>query len=170
MHGAIYLQLRTGGELRRRAVRWAWSAFGLFVTLYVLTSAVTLIEFPDVTANFHRHPWLWVVPVLNVLAVANLPRSLAYDRPGAAFVSSGATIAAFTFLFGVALYPSLVASSTGPEFNLTVWKAASSKGALVNLLVATGIGMPFVLSYMAVTYWVFRKPARAGEFEVPKTM
>jgi cytochrome d ubiquinol oxidase subunit II len=158
MHGATYLQLRTDGELRRRAARWAWWAFGLFLTLYLLATVVTLIVFPGVTANFHKHTWLWVVPILNVLAVANLPRSLAFDRPGAAFMSSGATIAAFTFLFGAALYPNLVASTEGREFDLTVWKAASSEGTLQNLLVATGLGMPFVLSYTAVTYWVFRKP------------
>jgi cytochrome d ubiquinol oxidase subunit II len=167
MHGAIYLQLRTGGELRRRAERWAWWAFGLFLALYLLTTAVTLTEFPGVTANFQRYPWLWAAPVLNVLAVANLPRSLAAGRPAWAFVSSGATIAAFTFLFGVALYPNLVASTSGAEFDLTVWRAASSQGSLKNLLVATGLGLPFVLCYTAVTYWVFRKPGPVGGYEAP---
>jgi cytochrome d ubiquinol oxidase subunit II len=164
MHGAIYLQLRTTGKLRRRAERWAWRAYGLFVVLYLLTTAVTLIEFPGVAANFRAHPWLWVVPALNALAVANLPRSLYYDRPAWAFASSMATIAAFTFLFGAGLYPNLIASTRGAEYDLTVWKAAASQGALENLLVAVAIGLPFVLSYVAVTYWVFRKPSPAGEY------
>jgi cytochrome d ubiquinol oxidase subunit II len=158
MHGAIYLLMRTEGELRRRAERWARGAFGLFLALFLLTTAVTLAEFPSATANFQKHPWLWAVPVLNVLAIANVPRALYRGRPVWAFVSSGATIAAFTCLFGVALYPNLVASSSGSGYDLTVWKASSSPGALTNLLVAAGLGMPFILSYTAVTYWVFRKP------------
>ena len=128
MHGAIFVLLRTGGELRRRAMRWAWWAFGLFLALYLLTTAVTLIELPGATSNFGTYPWLWAVPVLNLLAIANLPWSLAHNRPRAAFVSSGATIAAFTCLFGAALYPNLVVSTLGPKFDLTVWKAASSQG------------------------------------------
>jgi cytochrome bd ubiquinol oxidase subunit II len=159
MHGAIYLQLRTEGQLRERVGRWAWRAFGLFLALFVVTTAVTVAAFPEATANFKKFPWLWVVPVLNVLAIANLPRALARGNPRWAFVSSGAVIAAFTFLFGVALYPNLVVSTLGAEYNLTVWKAASSKGTLVNLLIMAGISMPFVLGYTVITYRVFRKPA-----------
>jgi len=77
---------------------------------------------------------------------------------GAFFVM--AVIAAFTFLFGVALYPNLVVSSLGAEYNLTVWKASSSHGTLANLLIVAGIGMPFVLGYTVCTYWVFWKPGR----------
>ncbi len=158
MHGAIYLQLRTDGELRERVGRWAWRTFGLFLALFVLTTVATILAFPSTTTNFERYPWLWVVPALNVLAIANLPRSLTHGNPKLAFVSSGAVIAAFTFLFGVALYPNLVVSTLGAEHNLTVWRAASSRGTLGNLLIAAGIGMPFVLCYTIVTYRVFRKP------------
>src|SRR5262249_26402090 len=158
MHGAIYLQLRSEGELRERVDRWAWLAFGLFLALFLLTTAATIFTFPAATAAFERHPWLWVVPVLNVLAIANLPRSLVQGNPRGAFVSSGAVIAAFTFLFGVALYPNLVVSTLGAEHNLTVWRASSSDGTLENLLIAAGIGMPFVLGDTILTYRVFREP------------
>jgi cytochrome d ubiquinol oxidase subunit II len=160
MHGAVYLQLRTEGELRERVGRWAWRSFGLFLALFVITTVATVFTFPAATAAFQRDPWLWVVPVLNVLAIANLPRSLAHGNPRWAFVSSGAVIVAFTFLFGVALYPNLVVSTLGPEHNLTVWRAASSTQTLGNLLIAAGIGMPFVLAYTIVTYRVFRKPGQ----------
>jgi cytochrome bd ubiquinol oxidase subunit II len=160
MHGAIYLQLRTEGDLRARVGRWAWRAFGVFLALFLVTTAATLLAFPSATAGFDRHPWLWVVPVLNALAIANLPRSLAHGNPRRAFVSSAAVIAAFTVLFGVALYPNLVVSTRGAEYNLTVWKAASSPGSLVNLLIAVAIGMPFILAYTVVTYLVFRVRGR----------
>jgi cytochrome d ubiquinol oxidase subunit II len=162
MHGAIYLQLRTDGELRERVTRWAWRAFGLFLALFLITTVVTVALFPDATANFEQHPWFWVVPVLNVLAIANLPRTLAQGKPVRAFLSSGAVIAAFTFLFGVALFPNLVVSTEGAEHNLTVWKAASSDATLTNLLLIAGLGMPFVLAYTVCTYWVFWTRGRPG--------
>jgi cytochrome d ubiquinol oxidase subunit II len=160
MHGAVYLQLRTEGELRARVGRWAWRAFGLFLAVFLVTTVATVLAFPTATAAFERHPWLWIVPILNVLAIANLPRSLAHGNPVWAFISSGAVIAAFTFLFGAALYPNLVVSTLGAENNLTVWKAAASPGTLVNLLLIAGIGMPFVLAYTVLTYRVFRTPGR----------
>jgi cytochrome d ubiquinol oxidase subunit II len=163
MHGSMFLLLRTEGDFQRRVFRWAWTSFGIFLSVYVLETVVTLVVIPRSADNFRRHPWVWVVPVLNVLAVANIPRSLYQRRPAAAFVSSSATIAAFTFLFGVALYPNLIASTLGPDFDLTIRRAASSPATLRNLLIAAGLGMPFVLAYTAVTYWVFRGRVRPAE-------
>jgi cytochrome d ubiquinol oxidase subunit II len=156
LHGSTFLMLRTGGALRARVLRWAWRSFGVFLALYVASTVATLVVVEDVMDNFRRYPWVWVVPVLNLLAIANIPRALYNERPIAAFVSSSAVIAAFTFLFGVALYPNLIASSLGPGFHLTIERAASSPSTLRNLLIAAAIGMPFVLAYTIVTYWVFR--------------
>ena len=161
MHGAIYLQLRTKAELGERVVRWGWRTFFLFLALFIIATVSTIASFPSATAPFERHPWLWIVPTLNVLAIANLPRSLAHGNPRRALVSSAAVIVAFTFLFGVALYPNLVVSTLGVEHNLTVWNAASSHGTLVNLLIVAGIGMPFVVGYTVCTYWVFWIPGRS---------
>ncbi len=160
MHGATYLKLRTEGDLRGRVDRWARWAFGFFLVLFLATTAATLAAVPGATANFRRQPWFWAIPVLNVLAIANIPRALHWGRPLAAFVSTGATIAASTALFGLSLFPNLISSTVGRDFDLTVHSAASSHGSLLNLLIAAGLGMPFVLSYTAVTYWVFRKPTR----------
>lgn len=160
MHGAIYLQLRTDGELRERVSRWCWRLFALFLTLFVIVTVTTIVSFPTSTVAFKGRPWLWAVPVLNALAIANLPRSLAHGNPAWAFVSSGAVIAAFTFLFGAGLYPNLVVSTLGAEHNLTVWNASSSPGALTNLLIAVAIGMPFVIGYTVCTYWVFWSAGR----------
>ena len=113
MHGATYLRLRTEGDLRLRVDRWAWWSFFVFLALFLLTTAATLATVPNATANFRRWPWLWVVPILNVLAILNIPRALHHRRAWQAFVSTGATIAAFTVLFGASLYPNLITSTLG---------------------------------------------------------
>src|SRR5690606_20159354 len=94
MHGAIYLYLKTEGELQHRVLRWVWRCFGLFLVIFILATMFTLQAVPTATDNFDRYPVLWVVPVLNVLAIANIPRAMYQHKPAYAFVSSCATIAA----------------------------------------------------------------------------
>src|SRR5262249_51934942 len=129
------------------------------------TTVWTLAAFPaQATQNFQAYPWLAIVVLLNVLAIANIPRAIHRGRPFAAFISSSCTIAAFTFLFGTALFPNLVVSSINPDYSLTVYRAASSEATLRLMTVIAFLGMPFVLSYTVIIYWVFRGKVQMGKF------
>src|SRR5262249_18303560 len=130
MHGSIYLYLKTEGELQQRIRRWMWYTFFIFLALYVLVSIATLTGNPNSTAKYRDHPWGWIVVALNVLAIANIPRAIYAGRPFYAFISSSCTIAAFTFLFGLTLYPNMIVSNIDAANNLTVAKAASSDKTL----------------------------------------
>jgi len=156
MHGSIYLYLKTEGELQRRIHEWMWRTFGIFLVFYLFTTIYTLVDLPSATANFRLHPSAWGVVVLNVLAIANIPRAIYQRRLGYAFFSSCATIAALTFLFGVALFPELVHSTLNADWSLTVYNAASSHKTLSIMAAIAALAMPFVLAYTSVVYWVFR--------------
>lgn len=160
MHGAIYLYLKMEGDLQARIRHWVWTAFGLFLVLYVFSTIVTLVTIPRATDNFEHYPWAWSVVLLNILAIANIPRSMYLGRPGQAFVSSCGTIAAFVFLFGLALFPNLVTSNPNPANSLTIYTAASSQKTLGIMAIIAAIGVPFVLAYTAVVYWTFRGKVR----------
>lgn len=164
MHGAMYLSLKTEGELHAQVQRWMWTTFGIFLTLYVFTTIVTLVTVPVATRNFRQFPWAWAVVALNVLAIANIPRAIYLGRPGYAFASSCATIAALTFLFGVALFPDLLHSSLDPAWDLDIYNASSSAKTLKIMLVIALLGMPFVVAYTTIIYWVFRGKVRLGKF------
>ena len=164
MHGSIYLYLKTEGELQQRIREWMWRTFGFFLVLYIFTTIFTLVAMPLATHNFAEHPWVWTVVVLNVLAIANIPRAIHLRRAGYAFASSCATIAALTFLFGVALFPHLIYSSLNPEWSLTVYNAASSHKTLAIMATMAAFGLPFVLAYTSVVYWVFRGKVQLGKF------
>jgi len=164
MHGSIYLYLKTEGELQQRIREWMWRTFGVFLVLYIFTTIFTLVAMPLATHNFRDHPWVWIVVVLNVLAIANIPRAIHLQRAGYAFASSCATIAALTFLFGVALFPHLIYSSLNPDWSLTVYNAASSHKTLAIMATIAALGMPFVLAYTSVVYWVFRGKVQLGKF------
>jgi cytochrome d ubiquinol oxidase subunit II len=164
MHGSIYLYLKTEGDLQKRVRGWMWHAFGIFLVLYLLTTIFTLAAHPEAIANFRNIPWAWIVVVLNVLAIANIPRAIYMERAGYAFLSSAATIAALVFLFGVGLFPNLVVSSLRPEWSLDIYNAASSQKTLSIMRIIAFIGMPFVLAYTTVIYWVFRGKVEIGKF------
>ena len=164
MHGSIYLYLKTEGELQQRIREWMWRTFGFFLVLYIFTTIFTLVAMPLATHNFRDHPWVWLVVVLNVLAIANIPRAIHLRRAGYAFASSCATIAALTFLFGVALFPDLIHSSLNADWSLTVYNAASSHKTLAIMATIAALGLPFVLAYTSVVYWVFRGKVQLGKF------
>ena len=163
MHGAIYLYLKTEGELQQVVHRWMWRGFGLTLVAYMLATIYTLAVMPQAVRNFNAHSWSWIVVTLTVLSFANIPRAIFLGRPFYAFLSSSLTIMALVFLFSFTLYPNLVASSISPAYSLTIFNAASSEKTLRIMAIIALIGMPFVLAYTAAIYWAFRGKVKISE-------
>jgi len=164
LHGALYLNLKTTGDLQRRVEGWARRSFGVFLVLFLLFAAATLRSVPRILSNSGRMPWLLAVAAFGVLALVNIPLSLARRRPGTAFVSSSGVVIVLVVLFGAALYPNLVVSTLDPAWSLSISSAASSEKTLAVMAVIAAVGMPFVLGYTAYLYWVFR-----GKTELDKS-
>lgn len=163
LHGSVYLYLKTEGELQERIRRAITPIFFIFAGMYGIVTVATLVQVPWATDNFAHLPWLWIVPVLNLLAVLNVPRAMYLKRPGYAFFSTSMVIVAFALLFSVAIFPNLVISSLEKENSLTILNARSSEKTLGIMLIVAGVGLPFVLSYTGVVYWIFR-----GKVELDK--
>jgi cytochrome d ubiquinol oxidase subunit II len=159
MHGAIYLVLKTEGEVHELVRGWVNNAIIFFVIAYATTTMVTLVYLPHMTSPFRAQPLLFVVPLLTMLAVANIPREMHHGNDGRAFLSSAATILGLMALVGLGLYPNLVVASD-PAQNLSLYGAASSTGTLRTMLVIAAIGLPLVLAYTVGIYWVFRGKVR----------
>lgn len=163
MHGAIYLFLKTEGAVQERLGRWTWHTWGVFLVLWVLTTMITLVKVPGAVENFERYPWAALFVVVNVLAIANIPRTMFQGSYGQAFLSSCATIACMVFLLGMAVFPHLVTARNDPALGWTIYNAASSPKTLKIGLLIAAIGMPFVLAYTAVVYWTFRGKVELGK-------
>jgi cytochrome d ubiquinol oxidase subunit II len=164
LHGALYLSLKVPrGDLHDRVRDWVWHAWGVFLVLYILATDYTLAAVPRAVANFGRAPWAAALVVANVLAIANVPRSVFRSAPGRAFLSSCASIAALVALFGLALWPNLVTASNDPSHSLTIYNAASSEKTLGIMLALALVGMPLTLTYTGLVYWTFRRRVEIGE-------
>ena len=160
MHGAIYLLLKTEGRLHDLIRGRVNRTIALFAILYASTTLATLLTLPHMTESLRRMPLLFVLPVLNILAIANIPREIHRGRDFRAFLSSCASMVALLALFGIGMYPNLVLSSPDPAHSLTIYNAASSSKTLGIMAVIAAIGMPLVLTYTASIYWIFRGKVR----------
>jgi cytochrome d ubiquinol oxidase subunit II len=156
MHGAIYGVMKTEGQLHERLRAWVNRAIIGFVICYATTTMATLIYHPHMIAHFKQTPLLFVVAVLNMLAIANIPREISKGRDFPAFMSSCAAIAALMFLFAMGVFPNIVISNPNPEYSLTIYNAASSARTLKIMATIAAIGIPFVLAYTVCIYWIFR--------------
>ena len=156
LHGAIYLYLKTEGDLQKRVRRSIHPLFFVFTSIYVATTIATWLHVPHATDNLSRYPVLWIVPLLNALAVLNIPRAMHLGKPGYAFFTSSMVILALASLFSVAIFPNFVRSTIDPSMSVTLENARSSHATLKNILLIAVLGMPCVLSYTTVVYWIFR--------------
>ncbi len=163
LHGAIYAYLKTEGALQKRIHGWIRRASLVFLVLFVATTLFAVIRVPSATHNFRAMPWAWGIVALDLLAVGSIPIMVHNVRARCAFAASSCSIAALVTLFLFSVYPNLVVSSIDPAWNLTIYTAAASEHTLEIITVFACIGMPFVLAYTFIVYWVFRGKVKLGK-------
>lgn len=156
MHGAIYLVMKTEDGLNERVRGWVRPTIIFFMLMYAMQTFATLLYLPRLAEPFRAQPWLFLVPVASLLAIANIPREVHRGREMAAFISSSAAIVLLLVLLGIGMFPDLI-HGTGPSgTSLTCFNAASSPLTLKTMLILAGIGMPLVVGYTIHIYRVFR--------------
>jgi cytochrome d ubiquinol oxidase subunit II len=106
--------------------------------------------------HIRGYPVLFVLPLLTMLAIANIPREMHHGRDFRAFLSSGAAIAGLMSLVGIGMFPYLVLARPDPNTSLTIHNAASSPKTLTIMLIIAAIGVPIVLAYTSSIYYIFR--------------
>ena len=156
MHGAIYVVLKTEGELQAMVRGWVNNAVIFFVICYGITTMATLLYIPHMSQQIRDHPGFFAVPLLTMLAIANIPREIHHGREFRAFLSSGAAMAGLMLLAAIGMFPFLVMGRPYPELGLTVYNSASSPKTLMIMLVIALIGAPLVLAYTSSIYYIFR--------------
>jgi len=156
MHGGIYGVMKTEGELHDKLRVWAMRCIILFVICAVTLTIATLLYVPHLTARARANPWLFSVALLNMLAIANIPREFHHGRDRMAFLSSCGAIITLMALMAINLFPNLLYNPQHPENSLTVYNAASSDKTLGIMLIIAGIGVPAVIAYTISIYWIFR--------------
>jgi cytochrome bd ubiquinol oxidase subunit II len=148
-HGAIFLALKTTGELRQRANRLA--------SLCGLAAAVLAVAFLAWAHGLRGDAGSAVVAgVAAVALVAGLVANR-MGREGWAFVGTTLAVGLAVASLFVAMFPAVMPSTLDPAWSLTTANAASTPYTLKVLTVIAAIFTPLVMLYQGWTYWVFRK-------------
>ena len=177
--GAAFLQMKTTGDLKRRAQRiitcmafvtaglfaagglFAYTLPGYLITSPIVTDAVSnpllkhVVKFDDLLLhNYETHPILWVIPALGIIGMLGCALMTRLNRAGFAFVSSSLSLACIVLTAGVALFPMIMPSSLIPSHSLTLWDGTSSQLTLSIISVVAVIVVPIILGY---TTWCYYK-------------
>ena len=156
MHGAIYVVMKTEGGLHDKVRGWINNTIIFFIICYAITTMATLLYVPQMADVIKQHPILFIVPLLNMLAIANIPREIYHGRDWRAFLSSSCAILFLLALFGIGMFPNMIFSNPNPANSLNIYNAASSQKTLRIMLIIAALGVPAVLAYTASIYWIFR--------------
>lgn len=148
LHGAIFLTLRTTGDLRERAQRTA-RLLGP-VTALVAAGFLVVAQLGD------GKPASWIAAALAALGIAGALAATLRGRDGWAFTASAVAIVAGVASLFLVLWPNVL-PAVEPANSLTVTNAASSPYTLTVMTWVAAIFTPVVLAYQAWTYWVFRR-------------
>ncbi|MDN5893727.1 MAG: cytochrome d ubiquinol oxidase subunit II [Nocardioides sp.] len=148
-HGAVFIALKTDGEIRHRAR-------ALAVRLGAVTAvvAVVFLVWTQTITGTTSSAVAFVVAALSLVAGLFAVRK---GREGWAFTGTFVAIAVAVAGLFLALFPDVMPSSTDAANSLTAVNAASSAYTLKVMTWASLAVMPFVIGYQAWSYWVFRK-------------
>lgn len=153
--GAIFLLLKTEGRLYAKLTFLLKKVLVLFVISFVLTSIFTLYLLPEVIDKFKTTPISFILPILAFLSVLNVPRLVSKKKYFKALVFSSLTMAFLLMLVAFQLYPTLLPSTVDPQFNITIYNAASSQKSLGIMLTIVVIGAPLLAGYFLFLYKIF---------------
>jgi cytochrome d ubiquinol oxidase subunit II len=161
LHGAVFLGLRTEGELLERANRAArllWLPTVVLVAIYAVLGYFATDMFTRLGVN--PGP----VPIGAVVAILAVGWFIRQRQHGWAFAMTALTIALSVITVSMGLYPRVMVSSLNPEWSLTIYSASSSDYTLRIMSIVALIFVPIVLLYQGWSYWIFRK--RISEADV----
>jgi cytochrome d ubiquinol oxidase subunit II len=154
LHGALFLCLKTEGDVTERAhvvaVRLAAPAAGFLFGFLTWTwrNAVSIDNDGIVPG---------VIPILAAVLLVAAVWLIRERFHGWAFVATGGSITLTTLTLFLNLYPRVMPSSIDPAFDLTIYNAASTSTTLTVMAWVAIVFTPLVLVYQAWSYWVFRK-------------
>ena len=154
LHGAVFLSLKTEGELLKKAQETAWKLWT--PTLIILAAfVVAMYFFTDILNQLGINPG--PVPFGALLAMLGAGYFIFTRRSGWAFLMTSLSIVFAGATIFLILFPRVMVSSTDPTYSLTIYNAASSAYTLRVMTIIALVFVPVVLLYQGWSYWIFRK-------------
>ncbi len=156
LHGALWLTVKTSGELEQRARKAVTPLLGLLVALTAVSLFATIAVRPASLDNYFRYPATFIVPVGVAAALAGIWFWNRGGQPGKAFLASAAYL--FLMLAGGVwgLYPDLLPATNGAANSITIDRALSGPYTMEVGLAWWSVGMALAVGYIVFVYSRFR--------------
>jgi cytochrome d ubiquinol oxidase subunit II len=158
-HGAMFIALKTDGDIRHRA-----RTLSVRLGLAAAVAAVVFLVWTQAKAGSASSA---VAFVLAALALVSGIAAAWKGREGWAFTGTFVTIALAVAGLFLALFPDVMPSTTSDAFSLTTSNASATGYTLTVMTWVAVVFTPIVLAYQGWTYWVFRK--RIATRHIPPT-
>jgi cytochrome bd ubiquinol oxidase subunit II len=162
VHGALYLAVKTEGDLQERARKIARKGWIALMLLTAASLPASILVRRDTLDNYRAFPLAFAVPVLVLVALIGILVFSSRGEDHKAFGSSCVYLAIMLVGAAVGLYPRLLPSSNDPSMDITIAKALSGPHALHVGLFWWGLGMLLALLYFTVAYRMFRGKVTAS--------
>jgi len=152
LHGALWLTIKTSGELEQRARHIIAPLWLALVALTIVSLVATIVVRPASLNNYFNYPFTFIVPVGVVATLAAVWLFNRKAQPVKAFLSS--CLYLFFMLAGAcwSLYPTLLPATTGSANDITLSRALSGPHTLAVGLVWWSFGMALAVCYIVFVY------------------
>jgi cytochrome d ubiquinol oxidase subunit II len=156
LHGALYLCLKTEGELRRRAHTAARLLLPWVALSTLLAIPATIVARPGSLHTYLAHPAAFLAPLAVLASLGAIFISLRRHAELSGFLSSCGYLAAMLCGAAAGLYPVLLPSTDPAVPSITVKSAISAPHTLRVGLVWWIVGILLAGLYFSIVYWLFR--------------
>lgn len=153
-YGAVFLSLKTLGEVQEKAHATAQRLWPVAVILLALLLIATYFA-TDIYSRLGVNPG--IIPLAGVAAILVSGYFVRKQRDGWAFVMIALTIAFTIITVFMIMFPRVMISTIDPAYSLTIYTASSTPYTLRVMTIIALVFVPIVLAYQGWSFWVFRK-------------
>lgn len=150
LHGALYLRMKTTGEVEARTGKLIMPLWSSVLGLGVLATIATQIVQPSLFTSLGERPIVWPLVALFAGCFFLIPFLTKKKGQGAPFISSCLFIALMLAATAGCVFPTMLRSTIDPAYTLTATNAAS--GALSQQV---GIYWWILAMIITIGYFVF---------------
>jgi len=156
VHGALYLALKTEGDLEKRARSLAQKLWPVLLVLTIAGLPLTVLARPHSLDNYTQHPILFLIPCAVLLSLIVTLVGIGSRASLTAFLGSSAYLATMMAGAVIGLFPVLLPAVGTEGHDITIATALAGSHTLHVGLVWWTIGILLALFYFALIHWLFR--------------
>ena len=160
VHGALYVAIKTDGDLSSRARATAIMLWPVQFFLTCFSFVATYFIRPSAIENYRLHPIGLLIPALVAASLAIMIWAAPKSEDRLAFLGSSLYIIAMLVGAAFALYPVVLPSSANPEYSLTIFNTAAGHHGLAVGLAWWLLGAVLALAYFLFIYRMFSGKVR----------